>query len=138
MQLLGRKSKLVFTHDSHVEVIIYLYGLTGNQPVILMHFGLNSIPPLRCRSASVESPGHKFSLFASTEFKHWNYSRLSAQLLTYCRLLKRMRQNNRLNYYVKKWMVHLKSSLFSEGSKIIGKNLFGRVTADWKINVMNV
>ena len=49
-----------------------------------------------------------------------------------------MRQNNGLNYYVKKWMVHLKSSLFSEGSKIIGKNLFGRVTADWKINVMNV
>ena len=47
-----------------------------------------------------------------------------------------MRQNNRLNYYVKKWMVHLKSSLFSEGSKIIGKNLFGRVTADWKINVI--
>lgn len=53
MQLLGRKSKLVFTHDSHVEVIIYLYGLTGNQPVILMHFGLHSIPPLRCRSALV-------------------------------------------------------------------------------------
>ena len=42
MELLGRKSKLEFTHDSHVEVIIYLYGLTGNQPVSLMHFGLTS------------------------------------------------------------------------------------------------